>query len=242
MVAPAAIDPLLDEMQNLIDQWQLKSDQRAIFLACYHLMTGNMLLAVERGEFNDAHWTRQFVYRFAEYYFEALHAYNQQAETTPPVWRVAHDTCRKPDIWALQKLLLGINAHINYDLVLTVEELVRPEWKSLTRQQRASRLADYLHVNDIIAATIDEVQDDVLEPGMPAMRLIDVAFGPADEWVLSRLLHRWRGRVWSQAIGLLSAGDYQTRQHLIRQVERKALRRARAIQHPYRLTCLHDLV
>ena len=50
----------------------------------------------------------------------ALHAYENHSSDAPEVWQLAHSAAIDPHITALQKLLLGVNAHINYDLVLTV--------------------------------------------------------------------------------------------------------------------------
>lgn len=235
-------DVVHSRMQELVGRWQAEADQRSVFLSCYCLMTGNMFAAIERREFVDPDWTRQFVNHFADYYFTALADYERTPAAAPGVWQIAHDTCRQTDVWPLQQLLLGINAHINYDLVLTLDEILRPEWPASDAGRRAARLADYLRVNYIIARTIDAVQDDVLEQRMPSMRFIDAAFGPADEWLLSRLLRRWRGRVWSQALTLLATDDPQLRRRTVLQVERGALRRARAIRHPNRLTSLSDIV
>lgn len=235
-------ETVLNHMRDQVRQWREVSDQRAVFLSCYSMMTANMLAAVDRREFSDNAWTKNFISRFADYYFEALIAYDCQSAATPRVWRVAHDTCRQQNVWPIQTLLLGINAHINYDLVLAVEELLRPEWSELSSARRAERLADYLYVNDIIARTIDEVQDTVLEPEMPSMRLIDIAFGPADEWLLSRLLRRWRGQVWHDAMRLVATTGAQPRDRAIHEIETTALSRARAISHPNRLFSRRGLI
>ena len=50
----------------------------------------------------------------------------------------------------LQNLLLGINAHINYDLVLTIYDMPAPEWERLTEEQRRRRFQDHCTVNVII--------------------------------------------------------------------------------------------
>src|SRR4030065_45099 len=104
-------------MQTRIRQWEEASDQRAIFLTCYLMMTRNMLSAISQHEFNDAAWVDQLLHRFAEYYFVALEAYEQDPAAAPSVWRLAHNTTQDPSALALQNLLLGVNAHINYDLV-----------------------------------------------------------------------------------------------------------------------------
>ena len=51
-----ADDATVARMQALIQGWEAASDQRAIFLSCYRMMTGNMRVAIERGEFRDPAW------------------------------------------------------------------------------------------------------------------------------------------------------------------------------------------
>lgn len=219
----------LRRMQLLVSRWEEAGDERCVFLKCYSLMTGNMLAGIDRRRFSDGGWVQNFVERFAGYYFDALDAYDCDAATAPPVWRLAHDAAGSADTWAIQKLLLGINAHINYDLVLTLEELLAPSWPDLPAGQRAARRRDYDTVNRIIGQTIDAVQDDVLEPAMPFMSWIDRVLGPADEMLLSRLLTNWRDHVWQQAVDLMAAREPAARAARIKAVEELALRRAQAI-------------
>jgi hypothetical protein len=240
---PAIVDdPLLVRMQFQSREWYRATDRRVIFLSCYTLMTHNMTASVYRREFHDPVWAHRFIGRFADYYFEALAAYDENPLQSPRVWQIAHQSCRNTALQPLQLMLLGINAHINYDLVLTLEELLRPEWPSLTSAGRAARLADYLHVNEIIGHTIDAVQDDILSPEMPIMRVIDVAMGPVDEWLLSRLLARWRDRAWRDTLLLLAAAKADTRRQIIKGVEISALRRAKAICRPRRMMAWREIL
>ena len=124
--------PVIDRMEALAQQWQQRSDQRCFFLRCYALMTGNTLRAIEQGQFHDPRWVSQLLHHFADYYFLALDAYECNATETPAVWRMAHDAALAPDTQVLQDLLLGINAHINYDLVLTLVDMLEPEWAELS--------------------------------------------------------------------------------------------------------------
>jgi len=212
------------QMQTLVQQWEKTSDPRAIFLTCYLMMTRNMRSAIDRREFTDADWVAQLLRRFADYYFVALAAYDQDPAAAPPVWQLAHDAARDPHTLALQKLLLGVNAHINYDLVLTLVELLQPEWAGLTAERCAARYKDYCRVNDVIGHTIDAVQDQVIEPAMPLLDVLDKLMGRVDELLISRLITHWREAVWQNAARLLdtSAPDEQAR--VIRQVEQEALR------------------
>jgi hypothetical protein len=213
-------------MQSRIRQWEAASDDRALFLNCYLLMTNNMLAVIQRQGFKDSLWVDQLLHRFADYYFAALEAYDRDPRSAPAAWQRAHDAARSAEMTALQKMVLGINAHINYDLVLSVVDLLQPEWRTLADPQRAERHADYLHVNDVIARTVDAVQDDVIAPAMPIMHYLDELMGPVDEMVTSRLIAHWRDTSWQHAMRLLEAEDVQERAHLTRNVEGEALRTA----------------
>lgn len=221
--------PTLQRMQALIAGWDRDSDPRSIFLRCYLLMTRNMLAAIDAGEFNDPAWVRVFLHRFADYYFDALDEYDRKGELTPPVWRTVHDATRNEDTFVLQNLLLGINAHINYDLVLTLVDLMDHEWASLGPVDREKRYQDHYHVNAIIGRTIDIVQDQVVEVLAPGMDLIDKLMGPIDEWLISELISKWRDEVWIYAVNLIETVDQQQRQQQLSEIERTTLNRARTI-------------
>ena len=222
--------PIIARMRSVCRGWDDAADQRAIFLSCYSMMTANMLAGIDRRDFDDPDWVDDMVQRFAGYYFDALTAYDGNPAAAPRVWQFAHDTCREADVWSIQKLLLGINAHINYDLVLTLDEMLGPEWADLSDDRRAARLRDYRQVNDIIASTVDAVQDEVLAQTMPIMRYIDLVMGPGDEFLLSRLLFRWRDRVWAYGVRLVEATDLEAREGVIREMEEEAIHRATAIR------------
>lgn len=211
-------------MRSLIQQWEQRADPRAVFLNCYMMMTCNMLTAIERDEFFDSVWVNQLLHRFADYYFVALEAYEQSPASAPTVWLLAHDAAYDPQCSALQMLLLGVNAHINYDLVLTLFDLLEPEWANLSDAQRATRYADHCHVNDVIGRTIDAVQDQVIEPAMPVMDLFDKLLGPIDEIMISRLIAQWRETVWQNATRLLETDQESERTQMIGQFEKEALK------------------
>jgi hypothetical protein len=221
--------PVTTRMQSLIQQWNEHADNRALFLNCYLLMTNNMLAAIDRREFDDPAWVDQLLCRFADYYFNALEAYERDPATTAAVWRLAHDAARNPDLTAIQKMLAGISAHINYDLVLALADVLRPEWDNLTDDRRAARYADHCRVNAVIGRSIDAVQDQVLDPAMPIIKIVDRLMGPLDEMMMSRLIAHWRDVVWQNAARLLDLDDDLARARLIHQIEGEALGLGRLI-------------
>jgi hypothetical protein len=193
------------------------------------MMTQNVLAAIEEREFHDPAWVHRILHHFADYYFVALEAYERDPATAPPVWQLAFNATRDPGPLALQKLLLGVNAHINYDLVLTLVDLLEAEWPGLDESQRSERYLDHCRINEVIGRTIDAVQDQVLEPAMPVMDIVDRLLGRLDEYMLTRLIAHWRDTVWQHTVRLLETGDPDERARLIQRVEAETLRHARAI-------------
>jgi hypothetical protein len=221
--------PVVARMDKLVQQWEANADRRAIFLKCYMMMTRNTLLAIERHEFNDPEWVERLLHRFADYYFVALEAYEQNPSATPLVWQLTHNATRRKRVSPLQHLLLGVNAHINYDLVLTAVDLLKPEWHTLSEQERIACYADHCRVNDVIGRTVDAVQDEVLAPTMPVMGILDRLLGPVDELLISRLITQWREGVWRHALRFLAVHEPDEEARLRQLVEDRTLQIGRVI-------------
>ena len=220
---------VLAQMNQHMEQWEAAHDRRSIFLGCYAMMTGNMLDALEAGRFADDAWVAHLLQHFAEYYFNALTQYEARQPDTPSVWQLAHDVARRDDVLSVQQLMIGVNAHINHDLVFAVAELLSPDWAAFSAEQRAQRRADFDLVNAIIGETIDRVQDQILERHSPWLDLIDKAFGPLDEWLISKLIGRWRDDVWLNAIRYVETLAPDERSALRAHIEAEALHLGRTI-------------
>ena len=218
--------PVEDRMQAIVQEWEDRQDRRALFLTCYRMMTTNLKQAITAGEFNDADWVNQLMEHFAAYYFFALDAYEKQAPQIPQAWQIAFDAAQRPDVSVIQNLLLGINAHINHDLVYSLVDMLEGEWQNLAPEGRRLRLADHEHVNDIIGSTIDTVQTNLLEADDRRWDILDKLLGPVDEWLLSKVISEWREQVWEGAIQLLESQDEASREEIRQALLEKVIDRA----------------
>ena len=234
--------PVLERMQDQITAWEAVEDRRFIFLSCYAMMTENMLAAIQARDFEDVDWVSRLLDHFAEFYFRALQAYDHDRSESPLVWQIAFEAARQPKLHVLQNLVLGVNAHITYDLVFALSDILRPEWQNLSKEQRKLRYRDHCHVNDIITRTIDRVQDQVIERFDPEIRVIDTLLGPIDEWMTSLMIADWRDEVWQHATRLVEADAETRRQELEKHVEEFSVRRAQSILGRNGLIGLADLL
>lgn len=226
-----ARQPAIEHMQSLLEGWESAGDRRCVFLDCYNQMTGNMLLAIQAGEFHDNDWVLKLLEHFADYYFNALQDYEQLPQYAPIVWQVAFEVAQDSQAHVLKHLMLGINAHINYDLVFALEDVLRDEWASLPPNLRAQRYEDHCRVNDVIARTLDSVQDSVVERFAPKMDLIDTLMGQIDERLATILIAAFRDRVWQMAVKRLEAEGAGEQERIRSEVERSSLQLAQAIRN-----------
>lgn len=215
---------VLDKMDSFIESWETSNDSRQIFLKCYRLMTANMFLALEKDVFHDPVWINTLLHRFANYYFDALNCYDCGGNTSK-VWHEVHLLTSEKELREVQYLLMGVNAHINYDLVLTLYDMLHENWNDLSKKDQTLLYEDHCKVNEIIAASIDAVQDELLSPADPMMGWIDKAFGRVDEYLLSRLIMSWRQEVWDQACALMTSADKEKQEYIRLRLEKNVIKR-----------------
>lgn len=221
------ISALLDKMESTTSAWETAGDNRYIFLKCYTIMSRNMAEGISAGRFADPEWVSRLMAVFADYYFEALFRYEISPDATPAVWRQAHACAEDTRVKTVQHLMLGINAHINYDLPLSLYDCLCHQWSSLEARERYLRKQDHNTVNAIIAESIDSVQDIILAPRSKALKMLDVALGRTDEWLIAKAITSWRSRVWNISEQMLGYCDNEEmRRSIIRNTEQDALKKA----------------
>jgi hypothetical protein len=208
--------------------WEQVGDGRAVFLDCYARMTDAVVTAVRNDRFVDGDWVLLLLERFAAYYDASIDG-GPGGLIVPEPWVLAHAAAVGNDAHPMQLLLAGVNAHINYDLVLTLIDLLEPEWRSIDDAVIERRQLDYDEINQVIAETADLVQDRVLERRVPWLQILDRGLGRWDERMAVRLLGGWRTRVWRQSVTLLELNDPDDRRAHTEAIERQCARRARLL-------------
>ena len=118
------ISGVLARMDVLLDTLPPELDTQATFLDTYRRTTVAVGERVEQGRFEDPGWVDRWDVAFADLYVSALEAAVTGGEVARP-WRLAFAAPR--DLPPLRRLLLGINAHINYDLPQSLIAVIGPE-------------------------------------------------------------------------------------------------------------------
>ena len=188
----------LEELEGLLRR---RNDRRAVFLTIYTNMTRAVDEALKRGIFSDPAWMRTYTRTFANYYREAFLAFegDRPAEVPDP-WHLAFGTAVAGDALVAQDAFLGINAHINYDLALTIRDVgVDPH--------RDKKRLDHRTINDILGRLVDAQQEALSELYAPGIDDVDAILGRFDESFSLFALTEARAQAWRVGVVLAKSGS-----------------------------------
>lgn len=179
-----------ERLTELRDRLRDAADRRAIFLTIYSRMTRAVNEAIEEGHFADASWMRRYTITFANYYRRAFQDFERAAyDAVPEPWMIAFVTATESQGLAVQDAFLGINAHINYDLGLTLYDVG-------IDSDRQQKRADHQAINGILASIIDAQQEALAKLYAPGLETIDETFGRFDEQLTLFSLEQGRAQAW----------------------------------------------
>ncbi len=170
-----------------------EGDGRRFFHSTYLRTTRAVAEEIERGGFEDVAWLERWDLAFARLYLDALGA-DLDGAPVPQPWRIAFDVARtRPQLPPLRHILLGMNAHINYDLPQALIAAITPE-EFDDPAVRGSRARDHAHVDTVLLARVGAEDDEVRASG--PVSLLDRLLGPANRAATRRLLAESRAKVW----------------------------------------------
>jgi len=141
---------IADTANDLRTRALAAGDASGYFPALYSRVTGRIGASIAQGTFTDGPATDRFATRFASHYVVAA----DDPQRRPRCWQACWSVAGDPHLLIVQHLLLGINAHVNYDLPHAVVEAADERGDLLSIRH------DFDAVNDVLAATyVDVVQD-----------------------------------------------------------------------------------
>jgi hypothetical protein len=130
---------------------------------------------------------------FGNRYFAALDAVAEGREA-PRAWRVALSAESRPGTAILQHALLGVNAHINFDLPFAAVAVAPGPALPALRN-------DYDAINRILAAVFEEVQA-IIGRFSPLLHVLDHVGGRKDECIANFSIVAARDEAWHEATRL----------------------------------------
>jgi uncharacterized protein DUF5995 len=196
------VGALIARMEADLADLEAAGDRRRHFHATYLRTTRAVADEIARGGFVDGDWMRRWDVAFAEFYLDALDADRAGRPVAGP-WRIAFDAARdRTDLPPLRHVLLGMNAHINYDLPQALLAVISSaEFDDAAVLAR--RAADHRHVDDVLLDRVAAEDDELTAQG--SQGLLDRLLRPFNRAGTKRFLAEARAKVWHNATVLDAA-------------------------------------
>lgn len=197
----AGVDAVLVRMAGPLEELEAAGDPRRFFLGTYSRTTAAVGEAIREARFEDPEWVDRWDVVFADLYLDALTADDTDPMSAPRPWRTAFGA--PAGLHPLQHVLLGINAHVNYDLpqaliaVIPAEDFDRP--LVMARRRRDHERIDAV-LSSRVAAEDAELAEASQAHTMPARSVLrtvkDRLLQPANRAASKRFLREARQKVW----------------------------------------------
>lgn len=193
-----SVEETCRHLTKLLQAFEVRNDRRAVFLSIYARVTEVVADRINRGDFENPNWVADYLVAFADLYREAIYDYETgNLEHLADPWQIAFETTEQLDTLVTQDALLGINAHINYDLAFALDEVgVKPD--------PAVKYEDHRAVTGVLRQLIDETQASLAEEYAPGIAVIDSALGRLDERLGICTIDECRDSAWRNAVAMNS--------------------------------------
>lgn len=195
-----AVDELIARMTALLGPLTAAGDKRRYFHATYLRTTEAVAEELRRGRFADPGWVERWDVAFADLYLDALQAGLAGRGPSRP-WATAFGA--PAGLPPLRHVLLGMNAHINFDLPQALVAVISDEQFG-DPALLARREADHRAIDGVLAARVAAEGDELTRltgPPTPLDRLLR----PLNRLGTRRFLREAREKVWANAVALSQA-------------------------------------
>lgn len=218
---PQNINEVLEYLDQIIEESIQRDNYLAIFAYIYRRTTAQIKSAIDQGAFEDNPRMEAFDVVFANKYIKAYQGWKDGKEV-PNSWLGTFHV-RNQKLTTLQHLVIGMNAHINFDLGVAAAEIA-PQDKINALEN------DFMKVNDILAGLIDEMQKKISQTSR-MMFLLDWVGGKSDEKIIEFGIKSSRHFAWNVAKTVAVLED-PLRQIEIDFVDEQVAKINNAIIHP----------
>ena len=195
------VDALVARMEGLLAPMEAAGDPARFFLGTYLRTTRAIGAAIDAGVFEDPAWVTAWDVDFAGLYLDALEAHRRDPASAPEPWREAFGTRAgaRPEA----HVLLGMNAHINYDLPQSLVRVI-PAEHFADPALLDSRRRDHERIDGVLAGRVAE-EDAALQAAGSRRTVVDRLAVGLNRGAAKVLLRESRRRVWANTSALHAA-------------------------------------
>ena len=218
---PQTVDEVIAVLDDIIDDNVLHKNYNAVFAYVYRRTTIEIKTAIERGDFEDAEEMEKFDVYFANLYIKAYYDY-REASPLSISWATTIKAGEEK-LTLIQHVLLGMNAHINFDLGKTAAHMAKG--KEIDTLQN-----DFRKINEILVSLTNEIQSK-LSSVSPLLFLLDLIGGNRDEKIANFSIKIAREQSWNFAKNLWTKEEIE-QGLLIEEVDNRVSKLAKKLINP----------
>jgi hypothetical protein len=203
---PTDINGVLAQLEAIIKNAEKNKDRLGYFAALYYKVTYKVKEDIDNNLFENGSRLAQLDVVFANRYLFAYYEWkkDQNSPLISESWRVAFKNASNSSSLVLQQLLLGMNAHINYDLGIAVVELASAG-SNIDDLRR-----DYNSINNVLAALTYGVINK-LNIVSPFLSLLGFTGTTSNSMLVQFSLSTARDGAWLFALDLINCGSDKTK-------------------------------
>lgn len=190
------------------------------FAALYRHIVRKFQICYDQGIYATPTLIASLHITFVNRYLAALHQHALGTPASQP-WQVAFDAAASPRPTVMQHLLLGMAAHILYDLPIALVE-------TCSTAQLSQIQGDFELMNDVLCDLIGDLDHDIgaIWPALAAINAIGHSIGAAEASLMSALVQGARADAWSIATRLSLMGQQQRATQIASRARRVAFQAA----------------
>ena len=196
-----SVDALVGRMRAALDELTAEGDPARFFLGTYLRITQAIGTAIDQDRFEDPRWVAAWDVDFAELYLDALAAHRFPGASAPEPWRLAFTA--DPGLPPEAHVLLGVNAHINYDLPQSMVRVIPPA-DMADADVLARRHRDHEAIDGVLATQVAG-EDAALRAAGGRRTWLDRVAAPANRAAVRVFLTESRRKVWANTQQLHAA-------------------------------------
>ena len=194
----ATIGDLIARMEEMQVHLDASGDRRRYWHGVYRRGTVAVRDEIRRDGFLDPDWLERWDLAFADIYLDAMEGWDRGEPVSGP-WQEAFAAAADQSVPPLRHVLLGLNAHVNFDLpqallaVISDDEFDDPE-------MMRRRYADHKHVDDVLVVRVASEDKQIAAAERPGdRRLADRLLTPLNRAGSKKFLKEARAKVYGNA-------------------------------------------
>jgi hypothetical protein len=196
------IDEVIVRLDEIIATARREESRLGFFAVLYRNVTLKVKEGINSGYFEDGPRMERLDVAFANRYIAALESFLRH-EQPSKCWFVSFEAAAAWSPLIVQHLLLGMNAHINFDLGIAAAE-------TCPGDQLPSLKTDFNRINMILGGMLVKVKENI-EQLSPWIRLIDRIDPQTEDRVINFSLDKARTSAWLVATMLAPSSSQQVR-------------------------------